>query len=206
MNDYTFADLMSIDATQWGTEIDPIGLLSYQAYKRRRGVIGESAEQIDEVLTPQQRMKRKAIMRRLAPRLARARKLAMKRRGGTNVLKRRAKSLARRSMAKKLLGGRSKSSVSPSERARIERILARKGKAVERLAVKMIPVVRKKQAARFAKKSQVKRPAAHKPAARPKPTVHKPAPKPKPIVHKPIVQKRVTAPTAPKAPTSPKAS
>jgi hypothetical protein len=244
---------MSIDALQWGREIDPIGLLSYQTHKRRKQFyceatgdevlaeavpdfiskhdvivsaiyqpqkelltlvkrnyekwpikikmsakqhddymnsqnkerwlnqqikaksleLAENTEQLDEVLTLQQRMRRKIIMRRLAPRLARARKIAMRRRGGNDVLKRRAKSLARKTMARKLLGGRNKADVSPSERARVEKILAKRKAGIERLATRLVPVVRKKQSMRFAakktvvtkKKTTTATPAAKKPTA-----------------------------------------
>lgn len=121
--------------------------------------LAEGTEQIDEALTLQQRMRRKIIMRRLAPRLARARKISMKRRGGNDVLKRRAKNLARKTMAKKLLGGRNKADVSPSERARVEKILAKRKTAIDRLSNRLVAVVRKKQSARFAaKKPAVKKP------------------------------------------------
>jgi hypothetical protein len=122
---------------------------------------------ITEVLTLQQRMKRKIIMRRIAPRLARARKMAMRRRGGTDVLKRRAKALARKTMAKKLLGGRNKANVSPSEKARVEKMLIKRKSAIERLAVKFLPIVRKKQADRFNKK---KTPAKKAPVKKVEPT------------------------------------
>lgn len=184
MNTHDFYDLLSIDSTTWSHEIDPIGLLAYQAHKRHLAVV-ESVELLDEALTPQQRMRRKLIMRRLAPRLARARKLAMKRRGGNDVLKRRARNLARSIMSKKLLGGRNKADVSPSERARIEKILATRKKGVERLATRLVSVVRQKQAMRFAQK-QVKPHAVKKPTAPPikKPEVNKPktaAVPPKPV-------------------------
>lgn len=114
---------------------------------------------ISEALTPQQRLRRKLIMKRLAPKLARARKMAMTRRGGNDVIKRRATALARSTMARKLLGGRNKADVSTAERARVERIMAKRKKGIERLATKLMPVVRRKQSDRFAKKQAV---AVHK--------------------------------------------
>jgi hypothetical protein len=252
----TFYDFMTIDAATWGTEIDPIGLLAYQNYKRRRGVIGEAVKSpqqsfdfqrvmhgamsrdeyqkkwklgkykksgnklagpgglyknlvksedteeivedldiesmpLNEVLTLQQRQRRKILMKRLAPRLARARKISMRRRAGNDVLKRRARGAARKAMAKKLLGGRNKADVSPSERARVEKILAKRKTAVDRLATRFVPIVRKKQAARFAAK------AAKKVA--PKKAAPKPDTKPKPKA-KPLSSVRPTAPVAPTAP------
>ena len=240
----TFYDFMTIDPLQWGLETDPIGLLTYQAHKRKHRFYTESLvegncgrkgdiayetaktidfekvmhkrmtqdafdkkwkvgkydvskatdkkdklkeESIDEALTLQQRTRRKIIMRRLAPKLARARKIAMSRHGGNDVMKRRAKSLARNTMAKKLLGGRNKKDVSPSERARVERILATRKTSVSRLATRLVSVVRKKQALRFAAKAKPKhtspsssssKPAEHKPAHKKPSTIFKPAPSP----------------------------
>lgn len=243
MNEIDFYDLMTVDPLLWGKEIDPIGLLTYQNYKRKRAMheavdflrsndvlisisydvpkkqlklvkrnyekwpifinmspeaykdfsssenkprwinqkikaskiekedgntyrLVEEAEELDEVLTLQQRMRRKILMRRLAPRIARARKIAMRRRGGTDVLKRRANALARRTLAKKLLGGRNKSDVSTSERARIEKILAKRKKGIERLATRLLPKVRAAQSKRFAaKKTEPAKKPAPQPAA-----------------------------------------
>jgi len=224
-----FLDLRIIDATQWSREVDPIGLLAYQAWKRKKynldedtleekqispqqradqervqygamkrddyekkwkvgkyrpkanplhgpgglyknlvkSAVKEDVEQLDEVLTLQQRMKRKILMRRLAPRIARARKIAMRRQAGLDVLKRRAKALARRRMARKLLGGKSKSDVSPSERARIEKILAKRKKGIERLAVRLLPIVRKQQSVRFANKNKARQTPPKKPTPAP---------------------------------------
>lgn len=155
MNETDFYDFMSIDPLSWGKDVDPIGLLTYQNYKRRREIYDEY--QIDEVLTLQQRMRRKILMRRLAPRLARARKISMRRRAGTDVLKRRAKVMARKAIAKKLLGGKNKADLAPGERARIEKILAKRKKAIDRLAVRFLPIARKKQAMRFAAKTTPKK-------------------------------------------------
>jgi len=199
MSNYDFTDLMTIDSLQWGREIDPIGLLTYQNYKRKKQFCEatEEVEQLDEVLNLQQRMRRKLIMRRLAPRLARARKIAMKRHAGNDVLKRRAKSLARKTMARKLLGGRNKADVSPSERARVEKILAKRKMGIERLATRLVPVVRKKQAMRFAAKKTPKKTPSSAPAKKPTPTS---APAKKPTSTTP--PKKPVAPTAPTAPKS----
>lgn len=107
---------------------------------------------LSEALTMQQRMKRRMLMRRLAPRIARARKIAMRKRAPLDVLKRRAIKAARSKIAKKMLGGRDKSTVSPAEKTRIEKILAKRGPQIQRMATKLLPIIRKRQADRFAKK------------------------------------------------------
>jgi hypothetical protein len=162
MSYFNFSDLTVVDSRLHDDDSDPLGLLAYQRHKRRRGVIGEETL-IDEALTPQQRIHRKQIMRRLAPRLARARKIAMRKRGGNDVLMRRAKNLARKTIASKLLGGRNKADVSSGEKARVEKILATRKKGIDRLATKLLSVVRKKQNDRFAHKNAEKKPAEKKP-------------------------------------------
>lgn len=218
MDDLDFRTLMMTDPLNY--EHDPLGLLTYFNYKRRRGIIGEQskissveflnilkerfskndisynvssvdgvksinvisendefsvklddihvtipASFLNEVLTPQQRMRRKLIMRRLAPKIARARKIAMRRRAGTDVLKRRALALARKAVSKKLLGGRNKADVSAAEKARVEKLLAKRKSVIQRLAVKFLPLVRKKQAARFSAKPVAAKPTASKQSA-----------------------------------------
>lgn len=165
MGDLNFYDQMAVNNTGYEEIYDPLGLLAYRRYRLKRGVLGEETEQLDEALTIQQRMKRKMLMRRIAPRIARARKLAMRRRAGTDVLKRRAKALARRTLAKKFLGGRSKSEVGYAEKIRIEKLLAKRQSTIDRLAVKLLPVVRKKQAERFAAKGAAKNKTAPTPTA-----------------------------------------
>jgi hypothetical protein len=267
---YDFRDLISIDPVMWG-QIDPIGLMTYHAYKRRQNYceatdywaalekglaatdlailkhikavgkvsnsakkalshildkaikydvsnssgsydgaptamavklfmrsMNEDVDMLGEALTPQQRMHRKMVMRRIAPKLARARAIAMKRRGGTDVLKRRARGLARTMMARKLLGGRNKADVSVGERARIEKILATRKKGIERLATRLVPTVRKKQSARFAHKQvrpgTVTKPK-HTPATKPASSA-KPHPSNKPAKHvpAPVPPKHIAAP------------
>jgi hypothetical protein len=65
------------------------------------------------------------------------------------------------------LGGKSKSDVSPSERARIEKILAKRKKGIERLAVRLLPIVRKQQSVRFANKNKARQTPPKKPTPAP---------------------------------------
>ena len=157
--------------------LDPTGVYKNLLMKKN-----EDVEILDEALTAQQRMRRKMVMRRIAPRLARARALAMKRRGGNDVLKRRARNLARSMMSRKLLGGRNKSDVSAGERARIEKILATRKKGIDRLATRLVTVVRQKQAKRFVQK-KVKPGTVNKPKH--EPTKAQPAKKKPAAVNKP---------------------
>ena len=166
MNKLDFSDFIIADPQLYDSATDPLGVIAYRRHKQRRGVIGESIDKkLYESLTPQQRIRRKQIMRRLAPRLAMARKIASRKKAGNDVLQRRAKSLARILMAKRLLGGRNKADVSTSEKSRIEKILATRQNSINRLATKLLPLVRKKQQDRFLNKKAAKTQQAPAPSS-----------------------------------------
>jgi hypothetical protein len=102
----------------------------------------EREEQLDEVLTPQQRLKRALIARRTAKRRAIARKRKAKHRKSESALKAKARKQARREIASRFLQGKSMSDLPLSARAHIEkRINARKGR-IDKMARKLFPSVR----------------------------------------------------------------
>jgi hypothetical protein len=108
-------------------------------------------ETIVEVLTIQQRMARRAAMRRLKSRIKVGRELAKRRRASNEVLKARARRAARNQLAKRLLGGKSKSEVSYAARSRVEKALTKQKNLINSLAAKMLIQVRAKETSRFKK-------------------------------------------------------
>jgi hypothetical protein len=109
-------------------------------------------ETIVEVLTIQQRMARRAAMRRLKSRIKVGRERAKRRRASNEVLKARARRAARNQLAKRLLGGKSKSEVSYAARSRVEKALSKQKNLINSLAAKLLTQVRAKEVARFRKK------------------------------------------------------
>jgi hypothetical protein len=109
-------------------------------------------ETIVEVLTIQQRMARRAAMRRLKSRIKVGRERAKRRRASNEVLKARARRAARNQLAKRLLGGKSKSEVSYAARSRVEKALSKQKNLINSLATKLLTQVRAKEVARFRKK------------------------------------------------------
>jgi len=107
-------------------------------------------EQLDEI-TLQQRMKRAMIMRRYQSRIELARKRSMLRRANTKVITNRARKLAIKKMKSKLAGGRDPESLSAAEKQRIENIVSKRKAAIRRLAMRLVPQVRKKESRRFTK-------------------------------------------------------
>ncbi len=109
-------------------------------------------ETLDEELTPQQRLKRRQIMKRLKSRIKTGRIRASKRRASFTVLKARANRAARALIAKRLLGGKSKSEVSFSARSRVEKALATRKNLISAMASKLLPQIRARENKRFSQK------------------------------------------------------
>ena len=113
-----------------------------------------TAQELAEALTRAQRLKLKMAMKRNKAKIAMKRKLALKRHSTPDVLKKRARKLAIK-MLKKKYGKKPVNQLSMAERERIEKLLKTKQGLINRLTIKMIPVVRKIEAKRFqAKKEQ----------------------------------------------------
>jgi hypothetical protein len=102
-------------------------------------------------LNIQQRMKKALNIRKIENRLQLAKKRALLRRGSGKTIARRAKVLAIKTLKSKLAGNRDPSTLSPMEKQRVEDILKQRKGAVNRLALRLIPQTRKKEAKRFLK-------------------------------------------------------
>jgi len=118
--------------------------------------------EITEVLTPLGRIKRKQAARRNKTKLKIARMRAMKRAGGNERIKMRATRGARNMMYGRLLRGRDKSSLPPAEKARLETMIKRFQPLIARIAVRMVPQMRKVELNRLKKRGSMKSQAAKK--------------------------------------------
>lgn len=114
----------------------------------------EYIENLDEALTKQQRMKRSRMMKRLGKRIAIARKRKMKRKAAPADLLKRAKKLARKRLANKILKGKDLSKLSIADRERLEKKLKGKSKTIARIAKKMLPKVKQTEKERIKKARQ----------------------------------------------------
>ena len=114
--------------------------LAYRAQKRRRGVLGES---IQEVLSNSQRRKAGQRMKRMSRRIQMAKKRALKKAPTMDKLKDRANKQARRDMVKKLTRGQSKSDLSIGRRGEIEKRLKKAQTRIDRNAKRLLPQMRK---------------------------------------------------------------
>lgn len=106
-------------------------------------------------LNMQQRLKKATNLRRIESKLQLAKKRALLRRGSGKTIARRAKVLAIKLLKTKLAGNRDPNSLSAMEKQRVEDILRQRKAMVNRLALRMVPKVRKKEAQRFLKKESI---------------------------------------------------
>ena len=109
--------------------------------------------QIIEVLSIQGRMKRRFAARRNRQKLKVARMRASRRAADPARIKKRATRGARNIIKARFARGRDMSAMPPQEKARIEAMAKRFAPLVQRLAVRMVPQVRKNELARIKKGS-----------------------------------------------------
>mgnify|MGYP001118445890 CR=1 FL=1 len=132
-------------------------LTNYRAYRRKRaygvgtgegGYVGESTEQeVDESLNTAQRLARRRLMKKLAPKIKIGRERAKRRMPDMKRFKRRADKEARTLILKKITKGVPKGELSFARRQEIEKRLAKPEvkKRIDRLSKRLIKDVRKKE-------------------------------------------------------------
>jgi nicotinic acid mononucleotide adenylyltransferase len=122
--------------------------------------LDEDIEELEEraPLTIQQRMKKSRQMKRLAPRMKRLRQIKKFRMAPVERLQMRARKLAKNLLRKKFAGnkGGKYASLSPSEKITVDRLVANKGPVIDRLAKRMLPMMRKKEIARIRQARQTR--------------------------------------------------
>ena len=105
--------------------------------------LGESVEQVDEVMDRTARIKASQRMKRMSKRIQMAKKRALKRAPNTDVIKSRAQRQARNQMMSKYTKGVPKSELSIARRTELEKRLKKMKGRVDKMAKKLIPTIRK---------------------------------------------------------------
>ena len=108
----------------------------------------EEAE-INEVLTIQQRQKRKVLARRLKSKLARGRMIAKKKMAPPAKLKTRSQRKARDLIRKRFSAGKNYKNLSPAEKIMLDKRIESKQKLIAKIAKRLLPKVRKAEAERL---------------------------------------------------------
>ena len=105
--------------------------------------------EINEVLTIQQRQKRKVLARRLKSKLARARMIAKKKMAPPAKLKTRSQRKARDLIRKRFSAGKNYNNLSPAEKIMLDKRIESKQKLIAKIAKRLLPKVRKAEAERL---------------------------------------------------------
>lgn len=100
-------------------------------------------------LTPMQRRKKAIIMKRLAPKIARKRKIAMRKKAGMEKIQGRANKAAREYMRQLFLKGKKYTDLPLQARVNIDKKVEKKKTLMVKLAKRMIPVMRRKEIERL---------------------------------------------------------
>jgi hypothetical protein len=111
--------------------------------------------EVTEALTPLGRIKRRQAARRNKQRLKVARARAMRKSATPDKIRMRATRGARGMMYKRLLRGRDKSSLPPAEKSRLEKMIQRFQPLIARIAVRMVPQMRKAELNRLKKRGSM---------------------------------------------------
>lgn len=106
---------------------------------------------IERPLTPQQRIARGRLMKRLAPKMAIKRKMAAKKKAPVGVLKKRAEVKARDILRAKYLKNRDYNSLSYGEKLSIDKKLSGKTMVIKKIAKKLMPKIKKAEVERLKK-------------------------------------------------------
>lgn len=112
-------------------------------------IIKEDVEVLDEVLSRTERMKARVRFARSKSKRERKTKIALKRYSSAPVVNTRARRLAIKLMKKRLVRGRDLSKLSTGEKERIERVIAKRKKVINRLAMRLVPRIRQIEKSRL---------------------------------------------------------
>ena len=106
---------------------------------------------VSEVLSFQARRKKSIDFRRRKQQIQRQRKIAMKRTASLDRLKRRGRKSARDVLTKRYYGGKTKSGMSVAQKARVEKRLDTKKRAVGVISKRLLPSKRRLDVSRRSK-------------------------------------------------------
>jgi ATP sulfurylase len=109
---------------------------------------------LEKPLTPQQRRKRGRIMKRLGKKIARKRKLALKKKASKEKIEKRAAKQAKEILRSKILKNKKYDDLPFSARLQVDKKLDQKKALLKRITKKLIPIVRKKELQRLQSKNE----------------------------------------------------
>jgi hypothetical protein len=150
---YSFKDFVRANDPRMGDD----EWLEYMRQKRKHSdLTGISTEDtdVDEALTTQARMKLKAAMRKNKAKIKRAKEIASKKKASKEKLDKRARKQAISAIKSKMLQGKDEKELSYSARQSLEKRVAKKKGAIDRLSKKLVKKVRKDEKERLASRGK----------------------------------------------------
>ena len=115
-------------------------------------IIEKILNNLDEKpLTPSQRRARGRIMKRLAPKIALKRKIAMKKKASPEKIAKRAEKQAKEIIRNKILKDKKYQDLDVGQKTVIDKKVAKKKAAIKKIAKKLLPKVKKQEKIRLAK-------------------------------------------------------
>lgn len=111
--------------------------------------LDDGLELVSEVLSRSERIRAKARFSRSKSKRERKAKVALKRYSSAPVINTRARRLAIKLMKQRMVRGRNLSKLSVGEKERIERVIEKRKKIVDRLAMRLVPRIRSVEKARL---------------------------------------------------------
>lgn len=117
-------------------------------------LITDIVENLYEALNTKQRRERGRQMKRLAPKIARKRKIAMKKKATPEKLMGRARKAAIKVLRKRMLKNKSYESLPAPQRQKIDDKIAKKSALVDKIAKKLLPQIRKQEKERMSNKNK----------------------------------------------------
>jgi len=112
-------------------------------------LLERTLENLNEALTPQQRRAKGRVMKRLAPKLARKRKIASRKKAGTEKLMGRAKKAAKELLRNRILKNKKYNELPFAQRAMVDKKIEKKSALIDKIAKKLLPSIRKKEVERL---------------------------------------------------------
>ena len=104
---------------------------------------------IIEVLNPAQRRAKGRVMKRLAPKIARKKKIAMRKKATPDKLVSRAEKAAKVIVRKRMLKGRDYDELPFAQRELIDKRVNKKKELIAKIAKRILPQIKKKEVERF---------------------------------------------------------
>ena len=105
----------------------------------------------EKPLNPAQRRARARIMKRLAPKIARKRKIAMKKKASPEKIINRAEKAAKEIIRDKILKNKKYKDLEVGQKAIVDKQVEKKKAAIKKIAKKLLPKIKKKETERLKK-------------------------------------------------------